>query len=104
MELALMNGHDNNRIEKVRENLQKEIGKLENSLRKIEESIKIENGYGYNTTRQLKDFVREIESIDELNETKMLKDEKISLIASAKQLQNTISMNAVNSGTGTSKQ
>lgn len=104
MELALMNGQDSNEIKKVRENLQKEIGKLEDSLRKIEESIKIENGYGYNTTRQLKDFVREIESIDEFNETKMLKDEKISLIASAKQLQNTISINAVNSGTGTSKQ
>jgi NTE family protein len=87
MELAKINGRGG--IEKGEDNHQ--IEQLKESLRKIEERMKIENGY--NTLKQVKDFINEVESIEGVNENKLsLKEEKALLIAAAKQLQNTINM------------
>jgi len=93
MELIIINGHvssSSSGIEKQQENHQ--IEKLEEGFRKIEESIKNENGYGYNTTKLVEDFMGQIELIEGLNENKTFLEEKASLIAAAKQLQNTINM------------
>ena len=71
MELIIINGHvssNSSGIEKQQENHQ--IEKLEEGFRKIEESIKNENGYGYNTTKLVEDFMGQIELIEGLNENK----------------------------------
>jgi hypothetical protein len=87
IKLAIINRRGN--IENEQDN--HPIRKLEESLRKIKESIKIKEGY--TTIKLVENFIGEVESINGLNENKLsLEEEKALLIASSKQLQDTIKM------------
>ena len=67
-----------------------QIQKLEESLVNIQESIKIKNGYEI-TLKEVDMFIARVESIDEQKADRLLvKEEKISLIATAKQFQQQI--------------
>jgi NTE family protein len=59
---------------------------LEERVYQIQEGIKIQNGYNDDTIKQLNDFKGKVEQMGEL----LAKEEKVSLIAAAKRLQETI--------------
>ncbi len=89
MKLAKRNGHGD-----IQNGVQNhEIRELEESLYQIQNSVKIENGY--NTIKQVENFMNKVEDIGEVDEGGLLlREEKGLLIAAAKQLQDTINNNS----------
>ena len=59
---------------------------LEECVYQIQEGMKVQNGYNDDTIKQLNDFKGKVEQIGEL----LAKEEKVSLIAAAERLQETI--------------
>jgi hypothetical protein len=59
---------------------------LEESVYQIQEGMKFQNGHDHDTIKQLNDFKDKVEQMGEL----LPKEEKVSLIAAAERLQETI--------------
>ena len=90
IELAKISGKSSGSLlEKEKEN-NNQIQKLEKILDTIQKSIRIENGYDI-TLNEVDKFIIQVKSIEEQNASRLLvNEEKISLIATAKQFQQQI--------------
>ena len=90
IELAKISGKSSGSLlEKEKEN-NNQIQELEKILDTIQKSIRIENGYDI-TLNEVDKFIIQVKSIEEQNASRLLvNEEKISLIATAKQFQQQI--------------
>jgi NTE family protein len=93
LELSKINGRsgkeqDNHQMEEQ----EKQMEVLNECLHKMEEKIKIENGDGYHTLREVENLISEVESIRVTGKNPLLVESKESLVAAAKQFQDTINL------------
>lgn len=85
-ELAKRNSYRDIKEEDWNNNYNHQIQELEESVYQIQEGMKVQNGHNDDIIKQLTDFKGKVEDIGQL----LPKEEKVSLIASVEQLQETI--------------